>query len=111
MAYYNGKKVLSVVQSGTQLYRHELEVLDQSNFDYYVILISTDGTSLYGAQTFDIEKVVTAFYIGEGGSEYICIQSLLKKNNNGVVTIHMPTENNDYYDFNSIIADDVTQIL
>lgn len=110
MAYYNGKKVLSVVQSGTQLYRHELEVLDQTNFDYYVTLISTDGTSLYGAQIFDIEKVVTAFYLGEGGSDGICVQALLKKNN-GVVTIHIPTENNDYYDFNSIIADDVTQIL
>ena len=110
MAYYNGKKILSVVQSGTQLYRHELEVLDQTNFDYYVTLISTDGKSLYGAQTFDIEKVVTAFYLGEGGSDGICVQALLKKNN-GVVTIHIPTENNDYYDFNSIIADDVTQIL
>lgn len=110
MAYYNGKKVLSVVQSGTQLYRHDLEVLDQTNFDYYVTLISTDGTSLYGAQTFDIEKVVTAFYLGEGGVGHICVQGLLKKNN-GVVTIHIPTENNDYYDFNSIIADDVTQIL
>lgn len=110
MAYYNGKKVLSVVQSGTQLYRHELEVLDQTNFDYYVTLISTDGTSLYGAQIFDIEKVVTAFYCGEGGSDHICVQGLLRKKN-GVVTIHIPTENNDYYDFNSIIADDVTQIL
>lgn len=110
MAYYNGKKVLSVVQSGTQLYRHELEVLDQTNFDYYVTLISTDGTSLYGKQTFDIEKVVTAFYRGEGGSDGICVQALLKKNN-GVVTIHIPTENNDYYDFNSIIDDYVTQIL
>ena len=110
MAYYNGKKILSVVQSGTQLYRHELEVIDQSNFDYYVTLISTDGTSLYGAQIFDIENVVTAFYRGEGGADAICVQALLKKNN-GVVTIHIPTENNDYYDFNSIIADDVTQIL
>ena len=109
MAYYNGKKVLSVVQSGTQLYRHELEVLDQSNFDYYVTLISTDGKSLYGAQIFDIENVVAVFYRGEGGSDGICIQALLKKNN-GVVTIHMPTEN-DLYDFNEIIADDVTQIL
>lgn len=110
MAYYNGKKILSVVQSGTQLYRHELEVLDQTNFDYYVTLISTDGTSLYGAQIFDIEKVVTAFYLGEGSSNDICVQALLRKKN-GVVTIHIPTENNDYYDFNSIIADDVTQIL
>lgn len=110
MAYYNGKKVLSVVQSGTQLYRHELEVLDQTGFDYYVTLISTDGKSLYGAQTFDIEKVVTAFYLGEGGSDGICVQALLKKNN-GVITIHMPTENNNYYDFENIIADDVTQIL
>lgn len=110
MAYYNGKKVLSVVQSGTQLYRHELEVLDQANFDYYVTLISTDGTSLYGKQTFDIEKVVNAFYLGEGGSDNICVQALLKKNN-GVITIHMPTENNDYYDFGTIIADDVTKIL
>lgn len=110
MAYYNGKKILSVVQSGTQLYRHELEVLDQSNFDYYVTLISTDGKSLYGAQTFDIEKVITAFYLGEGGSDGIFAQALLKYEN-GVVTIHMPTKNNDYYDFNSIIADDVTQIL
>ena len=110
MAYYNGKKVLSIVQSGTQLYRHELEVLDQSKFDYYVTLISTDGKSLYGAQIFDIEKVVTAFYRGEGNGEDICVQALLKKNN-GVVTIHLPTENNDYYDFDTIIADDVTQIL
>lgn len=110
MAYYNGKKVLSVVQSGTQLYRHELEVLDQTNFDYYVTLISTDGTSLYGKQTFDIENVVTAFYLGDSNTVGVSIQALLKKNN-GVVTIHMPTENNDYYDFNSIIADDVTQIL
>lgn len=110
MAYYNGKKVLSVVQSGTQLYRHDLEVLDQTNFDYYVTLISTDGTSLYGAQIFDIENVVNAFYLGEGGSDGICVQALLRKKN-GVVTIHIPTENNDYYDFNSIIADDVTQIL
>ena len=110
MAYYNGKKVLSVVQSGTQLYRHELEVIDQSNFDYYVTLISTDGTSLYGKQTFDIENVVNAFYRGEGNADGICVQALLKKNN-GVVTIHMPTENNDYYDFNSIIDDYVTQIL
>ena len=110
MAYYNGKKVLSVVQSGTQLYRHELEVLDQANFDYYVTLISTDGTSLYGKQTFDIENVVTAFYRGEGGSDSICVQALLKKNN-GVVTIHIPTENNDYYDFAGIIDDYVTQIL
>ena len=110
MAYYNGKKVLSVVQSGTQLYRHELEVLDQSKFDYYVTLISTDGTSLYGAQIFDIEKVVTAFYLGDGDVNHICVQALLKKNN-GVVTIHIPTENNDYYDFGTIIADDVTQIL
>ena len=110
MAYYNGKKVLSVVQSGTQLYRHELEVLDQSKFDYYVTLISTDGTSLYGKQTFDIENIVCAFYLGDGGVDHICVQALLKKNN-GVVTIHMPTENNDYYDFDLIIADDVTQIL
>lgn len=110
MAYYNGKKVLSVVQSGTQLYRHVLEVLDQSNFDYYVTLISTDGTSLYGKQTFDIENVVTAFYLGDSNTVGVSIQALLKKNN-GVVTIHMPTENNDYYDFDSIIADDVTQIL
>ena len=110
MAYYNGKKVMAVVQSGTQLYRHELEVVDQSNFDYYVVLISTDGTSLYGKQTFDIEKVVTAFYRGEGNGEDICVQALLKKNN-GVVTIHMPTENNDYYDFDTIIDDQVTQIL
>lgn len=110
MAYYNGKKVLSVVQSGTQLYRHELEVLDQTNFDYYVTLISTDGTSLYGAQIFDIENVVTAFYLGEGSGDDICVQALLRKKN-GVVTIHIPTENNDYYDFNSIIADSVTQIL
>ena len=110
MAYYNGKKVLSVVQSGTQLYRHELEVIDQSNFDYYVTLISTDGTSLYGKQTFNIENVVTAFYLGEGGSDGICVQALLKQEN-GVVTIHMPTKNNDYYDFNSIIDDYVTQIL
>lgn len=110
MAYYNGKKVLSVVQSGTQLYRHELEVIDQSKFDYYVTLISTDGKSLYGAQTFDIENVVTAFYRGEGGSDGICVQALLKKNN-GVVTIHIPTENNDYYDFDNIIDDYVTQIL
>ena len=109
MAYYNGKKVMAVVQSGTQLYRHELEVLDQSKFDYYVTLISTDGTSLYGAQIFDIEKVVTAFYRGEGNGEDICVQALLKKNN-GVVTIHLPTEN-DLYDFDQIIADDVTQIL
>ena len=108
MAYYNGKKVLSVVQSGTQLYRHELEVLDQSKFDYYVTLISTDGKSLYGAQTFDIENVVTAFYCGEAND--ICVQALLKKNN-GVVTIHIPTENNDYYDFDGIIDDYVTQIL
>lgn len=110
MAYYNGKKVLSVVQSGTQLYRHELEVLDQTNFDYYVTLISTDATNLNGAQIFDIEKVVTAFYRGEGGGDDICIQALLRKKN-GVVTIHIPTENNDYYDFNSIIDDYVTQIL
>ena len=110
MAYYNGKKVLSIVKSGTQLYRHELEVIDQSNFDYYVTLISTDGTSLYGKQTFDIEKVVTAFYCGEGGSDSICVQALLKKNN-GVVTIHIPTENNDYYDFENIIDDSVTEIL
>ena len=110
MAYYNGKKVLSVVQSGTQLYRHELEVIDQANFDYYVTLISTDGTSLYGKQTFDIENVVTAFYRGEGGSDGICVQALLKIEN-GVVTIHMPTKNNDYYDFNGIIDDYVTQIL
>lgn len=109
MAYYNGKKVLSVVQSGTQLYRHELEVIDQTNFDYYVTLISTDGTSLYGKQTFDIEKVVTAFYLGEGNGD-ICVQALLREKN-GVVTIHIPTENNDYYDFNPIIADSVTQIL
>lgn len=110
MAYYNGKKVLSVVQSGTQLYRHELEVLDQTNFDYYVTLISTDATNLNGAQIFDIEKVVTAFYRGEGESDGICVQALLRKKN-GVVTIHIPTENNDYYDFNSIIDDYVTQIL
>lgn len=110
MAYYNGKKVLSVVQSGTQLYRHVLEVIDQSNFDYYVTLISTDGTSLYGKQTFDIENVVTAFYLGDSNTVGVSIQALLKKNN-GVVTIHMLTENNDYYDFDSIIADDVTQIL
>ena len=110
MAYYNGKKVLSVVQSGTQLYRHELEVLDQTNFDYYVTLISTDGKSLNGAQIFDIEKVVTAFYRGEGNGNDICVQALLRKKN-GVVTIHIPTENNDYYDFNSIIDDYVTQIL
>lgn len=110
MAYYNGKKVLSVVQSGTQLYRHELEVIDQSNFDYYVTLISTDGASLYGKQTFDIENVVNAFYRGEGNGEDICVQALLRKKN-GVVTIHIPTENNDYYDFNSIIDDYVTQIL
>lgn len=110
MAYYNGKKVLSVVQSGTQLYRHELEVLDQTNFDYYVTLISTDGTNLNGAQIFDIEKVVTAFYRGEGNGNDICVQALLRKKN-GVVTIHIPTENNDYYDFNSIIDDYVTQIL
>lgn len=110
MAYYNGKKVLSVVQSGTQLYRHELEVIDQTNFDYYVTLISTDGTSLYGKQTFDIENVVTAFYLGDSNTEGVSIQALLRKKN-GVVTIHIPTENNDYYDFNLIIADDVTQIL
>ena len=110
MAYYNGKKVLSIVKSGTQLYRHELEVIDQANFDYYVTLISTDGTSLYGKQTFDIENVVSAFYLGEGGSDGICVQALLKKNN-GVVTIHMPTENNDYYDFAGIIDDYVTEIL
>lgn len=110
MAYYNGKKVLSVVQSGTQLYRHELEVLDQTNFDYYVTLISTDATNLNGAQIFDIEKVVTAFYLGEGNGNDICVQGLLRKKN-GVVTIHIPTENNDYYDFNSIIDDYVTQIL
>lgn len=110
MAYYNGKKVLSVVQSGTQLYRHELEVLDQTGFDYYVTLISTDGKSLYGKQTFDIEKVVTAFYLGDGNTEGLFIQALLK-NQNGHVTIHLPTENNDYYDFENIIADDVTQIL
>lgn len=110
MAYYNGKKVLSVVQSGTQLYRHELEVIDQSNFDYYVTLISTDGTSLYGKQTFDIENVVTAFYRGEGNGKDICVQALLKKNN-GVITIHIPTGNNDYYDFENIIDDYVTQIL
>ena len=110
MAYYNGKKVLSVVQSGTQLYRHELEVIDQANFDYYVTLISTDGTSLYGKQTFDIENVVTAFYLGEGGSDGICVQALLRKRN-GVITIHMPTEKDDYYDFENIIADSVTQIL
>ena len=110
MAYYNGKKVLSIVKSGTQLYRHELEVVDQTNFDYYVTLISTDGTSLYGKQTFDIENVVTAFYLGEGSSNDICVQALLRKKN-GVVTIHIPTENNDYYDFENIIADSVTEIL
>ena len=110
MAYYNGKKVLSIVKSGTQLYRHELEVLDQSKFDYYVTLISTDGTSLNGAQIFDIENVVSAFYRGEGGSDSICVQALLRKRN-GVVTIHMPTENDDYYDFDNIIDDYVTQIL
>ena len=109
MAYYNGKKVLSVVQSGTQLYRHELEVIDQSNFDYYVTLISTDGTSLYGKQTFDIENVVTAFYLGDSNTEGVSIQALLK-NENGHVIINLPTEN-DLYDFDQIIADDVTQIL
>ena len=109
MAYYNGKKVLSVVQSGTQLYRHELEVLDQSKFDYYVTLISTDGTSLYGKQTFDIENVVTAFYLGDSNTEGVFIQALLK-NENGHVIINLPTEN-DLYDFDQIIADDVTQIL
>ena len=110
MAYYNGKKVLSIVKSGTQLYRHELEVVDQTNFDYYVTLISTDGTSLYGKQTFDIENVVTAFYLGDGDVNHICVQALLRKRN-GVVTIHMPTEKDDYYDFENIIADSVTQIL
>lgn len=110
MAYYNGKKVLSIVQSGTQLYRHELEVIDQSNFDYYVTLISTNGASLYGKQTFDIENVVTAFYLGDSNTEGVSIQALLRKKN-GVVTIHLPTEKDDYYDFNLIIADDVTQIL
>ena len=109
MAYYNGKKVLSVVQSGTQLYRHDLEVLDQTNFDYYVTLISTDGKSLYGKQTFDIENVVTAFYRGDSNTEGVSIQALLK-NENGHVIIKLPTEN-DLYDFDQIIADDVTQIL
>lgn len=108
MAYYNGKKVLSVVQSGTQLYRHELEVLDQTGFDYYVTLISTDGTNLNGDQSFAIGNVVTAFYNGENND--LMIHALLKSEN-GHVTIHLPTENNDYYDFNQIIDDSVTQIL
>lgn len=108
MAYYNGKKVLSVVQSGTQLYRHELEVLDQTGFDYYVTLISTDGKNLNGNQSFAIGNVVTVFYNGEDNN--LSIQALLKSEN-GYVKIYLPTENNDYYDFNSIIADDVTQIL
>ena len=85
-------------------------MLDQTNFDYYVTLISTDGKSLYGKQTFDIENVVTAFYLGDSNTEGVSIQALLRKKN-GVVTIHIPTENNDYYDFNSIIDDYVTQIL
>ncbi len=109
MAYYNGKKVLSIVQSGTQLYRHELEVLDQTGFDYYVTLISTDATNLQGAQSFDIESVVTAFYLGDGNTEGVSIQALLK-NENGHLTIHLPTEN-DLYDFNQIIDDQVYQIL